>query len=28
MFGAFDWLAQQITHIPSKGKQIVRYYGL
>jgi len=22
-----DWLAQLVTHIPSKGEQMIRYYG-
>jgi len=26
-FQALDWLAQLVTHIPNKGKQMVRYYG-
>jgi ribosomal protein S27E len=26
-FGALDWLAQLVTHIPNKGEQMVRYYG-
>jgi hypothetical protein len=26
-FGALDWLAQLVTHIPTKGEQMVRYYG-
>jgi len=26
-FDALDWLAQLVTHIPSKGEQMVRYYG-
>ena len=24
---ALDWLAQLVTHIPTKGEQMVRYYG-
>jgi len=24
-FGALDWLAQLVTHIPTKGEQMVRY---
>jgi hypothetical protein len=27
-FDALDWLAQLATHIPHKGEQMVRYYGL
>jgi hypothetical protein len=27
-FEALDWLAQLVTHIPNKGEQMVRYYGL
>ena len=27
-FDALDWLAQLVTHIPNKGEQMVRYYGL
>jgi hypothetical protein len=26
-FDALDWLAQLVTHIPTKGEQMVRYYG-
>ena len=26
-FDAIDWLARLMTHIPSKGEQLVRYYG-
>ena len=26
-FEALDWLAQLVTHIPSKGEQMIRYYG-
>jgi len=26
-FDALDWLAQLATHIPTKGEQMVRYYG-
>ena len=26
-FDALDWLAQLVTHIPSKGEQMIRYYG-
>lgn len=26
-FTALDWLARLVTHIPSKGEQMVRYYG-
>jgi len=26
-FLALDWLAQLVSHIPSKGEQMVRYYG-
>ena len=26
-FDALDWLAQLVTHIPTQGEQIVRYYG-
>jgi flavoprotein len=27
-FEALDWLAQLVPHIPNKGEQMVRYYGL
>jgi hypothetical protein len=27
VFSALDWLARLVTHIPSKGEQLVRYYG-
>jgi len=26
-FDALDWLAQLVSHIPTKGEQMVRYYG-
>ena len=26
-FDALDWLAQLVTHIPTKGEQMVRYCG-
>ena len=26
-FGALDWLAQLVAHIPNKGEQMVRYYA-
>lgn len=26
-FTALDWLAHLVTHIPTKGEQMVRYYG-
>jgi hypothetical protein len=26
-FEALDWLAQQVTHIPNRREQMVRYYG-
>ena len=26
-FDALDWLARLVTHIPTKGEQMVRYYG-
>jgi hypothetical protein len=27
-FAALDWLAQLNTHIPNRGEQMCRYYGL
>ena len=27
MFDALEWLAAMCSHVPNKGKQMVRYYG-
>ncbi len=27
IFGALDWLAQLVNHIPNRYEQMVRYYG-
>ena len=28
VFGALEWLAAMTSHVPNKGEQMVRYYGI